>query len=160
MSILALVHTFSCRFDALSPGMSFPRRHDFLKNVKASHFSITSHTFGAFHTGLAWGSARIQSRAWAEPLVGTSCSSDEKFQACTENLSWTLFTLKAQLRLGSDSAQDYRRTVFIKLTPETVKCLTSTLDTDPPFKGPSVKWPIMISRGSVQRKEKNANRLK
>ncbi len=62
---------------------------------------------GFFHTGSARGSARISSRARAEPLVWTSCSSDKKFQACTENPSWTLFTLKARLRLGSGSAQDF-----------------------------------------------------
>ena len=55
---------------------------------------------GVFHTGSAWSSARILSRARAEPLVWTSCNLDQKFQACTENPSWTLFTLKTQLRLG------------------------------------------------------------
>ena len=40
-------------------------------------------------------------------VVWTSCSSDQKFQACTENPSWTLSTLTAQLRLGSVSAQNF-----------------------------------------------------
>ena len=48
---------------------------------------------------LAWLGARLGFQA--EPLVWTSCSSDQNCQTCTQNPSWTLFTLKAQLRLGS-----------------------------------------------------------
>ena len=59
---------------------------------------------GAFHTGSARGSARsaqILSQARAEPLVWTPCRSDRKFQAYTQNLSRTLFTLEAQVKLSS-----------------------------------------------------------
>ncbi len=62
---------------------------------------------GVFHTGSARGSARILSQAWAEPLVWTPCCSDQKFQAYTQNLSWTVFTLEAQVKLSSGSAQKF-----------------------------------------------------
>ncbi len=60
-----------------------------------SHLKYTCNK--VFHTGLA----RIPSRAGAKPMVWTSCSSDKKSQACSENPRWTLFTLTAQLRLSS-----------------------------------------------------------
>ncbi len=63
--------------------------------------SSTLEHVGAFHTGWARGSAQIPSQAWAEPLVWTPCSFDQKFQAYTQNLSRTLFTLKAQPMLSS-----------------------------------------------------------
>ncbi len=43
-----------------------------------------------------------------------------QLQACTENLSSTLFTLNAQLRLGSDSAQGFQ--LFSELSPEPSQC--------------------------------------
>ncbi len=68
------------------------------KSNQMEMLTMNLHHSGVFHTRSL---AEIPSRVRAEPLVWTSCSSDKKFQAWTENLSRTLFTLKAQLRLGS-----------------------------------------------------------
>ncbi len=57
------------------------------------------------HFTLAQLGARLGS--WAEPLVWTPCSTDKKFQACTQNLSQTLFTLEAQVKHSSGSAQKF-----------------------------------------------------
>ncbi len=69
---------------------------------------IMMHHDGAFHTGSAGGSAWILSQAQAEPLVWTPCCSDQKFQDYTQNLSRIVFTLDAQVKLSSDSAQKFR----------------------------------------------------
>ncbi len=90
-----------------------------LKLARSVSLHANLKNIGVFHTGSARGSAQIPSRAQAEPSVWTSCSSDQKFQACTENLSWTLFTLKAQLRISSGSAQTF---LSWALSRASVKC--------------------------------------
>ncbi len=100
---------------------------------------------GAFHTGSARGSVRILSRAQAEPLVWTPCGSDQKFQAYTQNLSRTLFTLETQVKLSSGSARK-----FLNRAPSrvNVKC-PNVLDSIRPSVCLSI-WPPVHQRTLTQ----------
>ncbi len=95
-----------------------------LGKIKFKTVSNALNTYWEFPWKTPRGISHRLSRAWAEPPVWTPCSSDQIYQAYTQNLSQTLFTLKAQPKLSSGLAQNF---LSRTLSWASVKCPPSVL---------------------------------